>query len=424
MSASIIQIGLESQNRASKLANQDEQHEVGHYLIGVSAPSMILHRPFIERRTSIVSHARRQRALRVGLSLWLSAPALQTLGSTVDNVVATEMKNHRIPGVSIAIIDDGEIRQAKGYGYTDTSATTPVTTNTLFQAGSISKPVAALGALRLVQDGKLSLDDDVNRRLKDWQVPENEFTRHEKVTLRRILSHCAGLTVHGFPGYNAGSRLPTLRHILDGSMPANTASIRVDATPGSLWRYSGGGYTVLQQMIIDVTGKSFPEFMKEAVLAPLQMTASTYEQPLPADQVALAATGHHPNGEAVQGKWHTYPEMAAAGLWTTPSDLARFAIGIQTSLAGKSNPVISPSMTRQMLTVQKANSGLGFEIDRSGKSLRFHHGGIDEGFHAYLFAGAETGRGVVIMINVNDDSGAMSRIMAAVGNEYYGSKAP
>lgn len=268
------------------------------------------------------------------------------------------------------------------------------------------------------------MDEDVNRSLKQWQVPENEFTKDKKVTLRRILSHSTGLPVHGFPGYDAKSRLPTLPQILDGSKPANTAAIRVDVEPGSTWRYSGGGYTVMQQMMIDVTGKSFPELMQEAVLAPLQMTASTYEQPLPAKWVKLAATGYYPNGKAVKGKWHIYPEMAAAGLWTTPSDLARFAIRIQEALASKSNPVISSSMTRQMLTVQKGNSGLGLGLNESGKKLHFFHSGRDEGFDTFLIAGAESGHGVVIMINANDNSGAVNRIVEAGGKQYQWREAP
>jgi CubicO group peptidase (beta-lactamase class C family) len=353
--------------------------------------------------------------LGVGL---LAATLLPALGSGVDNVVAAEMKDHSIVGLSISIIEGGEIRMAKGYGFTDQSAAQPVTTNTLFQAGSVSKPVAALAALRLVEEGKLSLDDDVNRSLKHWRVPTNDFTKEEKVTLRRILSHSAGLTVHGFPGYAAGSPLPTLRQILDGSKPANTVAIRVDLVPGSTWRYSGGGYTVMQQMLIDVTGKSFPELMQETVLTPLKMTASTYEQPLPADRVALAATGYYSPAKAVKGRWHIYPEMAAAGLWTTPSDLARFAISIQEALAGKSNPVISPAMTRQMLTVQKGNDGLGLFLNGSGKTLCFDHGGRDDGFDTLLMADAESGHGVVIMINANDNSGAMNRIAAAVRTDY------
>ena len=366
--------------------------------------------------TSIGSAAR----WRGSAGLWLlAATLLPTFGSTVDDVVATEMNNHGIVGVSVAIIEDGELRTAKGYGFTDKSAATRVTTNTLFQAGSVSKPVAALAALRMVEAGRLSLDGDVNRSLKQWQVPENQFTKDEKVTLRRILSHSAGLTVHGFPGYQADSRLPTLRQILDGSKPANTAAIQVNVVPGSTWRYSGGGYTVMQQMMIDVARKPFPVLMKEAVLAPLQMTASTYEQPLPADRARLAATGYYPNGKEVKGKWHIYPEMAAAGLWTTPSDLARFAIGIQKALAARSILVLSSSMTRRMLTVQKGNDGLGLFLKGSGKKLRFDHGGRDEGFDTLLMADAESGHGVVIMINANDNSGAVNRMVEAVRKEYH-----
>jgi CubicO group peptidase (beta-lactamase class C family) len=357
---------------------------------------------------------------RVGLGLWpRAATLLRTLGSTVDDVVATEMKDHNIVGVSIAIIDDGEIRTAKGYGFAEKSAATRVTTNTLFQAGSVSKPVAALAALRMVEDGRLSLDGDVNRSLKRWQVPENEFTKVEKVTLRRILSHSAGLTVHGFPGYAADSPVPTLLEILDGSQPANTEAIRVDVVPGSTSRYSGGGYTVMQQMMIDVAGKSFPELMREAVLTPLRMTASTYEQPLPANRVTLAATGYDAKGKEIKGKAHIYPEMAAAGLWTTPSDLARFAISIQQALAAKSNPVISSSMTHHMLTVQKGSNGLGLFLNGSGKTLRFEHGGRDEGFATLLLADAESGHGVVIMINANDNSGAVNRMIEAVRKDYH-----
>jgi CubicO group peptidase (beta-lactamase class C family) len=366
------------------------------------------------------SPIQRPTAIVFWLGWWLLASnSLATRAATVNDVVAAEMKEHHITGVSLAVIENGKITKAKGYGFTEENATTPVTTSTLFQAGSVSKPVAAFGALRLVEDRRLSLDEDVNRWLKNWKVPENDFTKDEKVTLRRILSHSAGLTVHGFPGYVVGAPMPTLVEILDGSKPANTAAIRVDVVPGSTSRYSGGGYTVMQQMMIDVTGKPFPELMRQTVLTPLRMAASTYEQPLPKERGAAAATGYYADGKQVEGKWHLYPEMAAAGLWTTASDLARFAIAIQQALAGKSNPVISQSMTRQMLTVQKGNSGLGLGLDGSGKTLRFSHGGRDEGFDTFMMAYAESGQGVVIMINANDNSGAVNRIVDAVSREYH-----
>lgn len=353
------------------------------------------------------------------MSFCLTLALLPCHGDLVDDVIAAEIKDRGISGVSIAIIDKGEIVKAKGYGFTEKAGTNPVTADTLFQAGSVSKPVAALGALKGVEDGRFALDSDVNRSLKQWQVPENEFTKDEKVTLRRILSHSAGLTVHGFPGYPISSRLPTTIQILDGVEPANTAAIRVDVKPGSQWRYSGGGYTVMQQMMTEVTGKPFAEMMKETVLTPLKMTASTYEQPLPKDRVSSAASGYDSGGNAVKGKWHVYPEMAAAGLWSTPSDLARFAISIQQAAAGKSNPVISQAMTREMLTVQKDNFGLGWFLEGKGEARRFSHRGRDEGFDTYLVAGIESGQGLVIMINQNDDTGALMRIFGAVSKKYH-----
>jgi CubicO group peptidase (beta-lactamase class C family) len=226
----------------------------------------------------------------------LCASLLNASADEVDDVIAAQMQQCHIYGLSLAIVQDGKITEAKGYGFTDKTGKTPVTPETLFQAGSVSKSVAAFGALHLVQEGKLSLDADVNTELRTWKVPESEFTKDKKVTLREILSHSAGLTVHGFPGYPVDAAVPTLVEVLDGTKPANTVPIRVDIAPGSLWRYSGGGYTVMQQMVIDATGKSFPGFMNDTVLKPLGMTSSTYEQPLPRAMAAMTAKGYFSDG--------------------------------------------------------------------------------------------------------------------------------
>jgi CubicO group peptidase (beta-lactamase class C family) len=206
-----------------------------------------------------------------------SLPTAATGTDQVDRYIEEQMKRRGIPGLSLAIIQDGKIVKAKGYGFADRDKKTPVTASTLFQAGSISKSVAALGALYLVEQGKLSLDEDVNHRLKTWKVPENSFTREKKVTLRRLLSHTAGLTVHGFPGYAVDRPIPSLVQILDGSKPANTPAIRVDTVPGTHWRYSGGGYTVMQKLMLDVTGTPFPQYLQKSVLGPLGMTESTFK---------------------------------------------------------------------------------------------------------------------------------------------------
>jgi CubicO group peptidase (beta-lactamase class C family) len=329
---------------------------------------------------------------------------------SLDAFIKAQIAQRHIRGLSLAIIKDGKISVARGYGVTDDSSKAPVTTSTLFQAGSISKPVSALGALHLVEAGTLSLDGDVNAKLKSWKVPENRFTTTEKVTLRRLLSHSAGLTVHGFPGYDVSDRVPTVVQVLDGAPPANTPAIRVDTTPGAISRYSGGGFTVMQQMVIDVTGQPFPQFLQKTVLGPIGMTSSSFEQPQPNARAALTAAGYYADGSPVHGRWHVYPEMAAAGLWTTPTDLAKFAIEIQETLAGRGHGIISPAMARQYVTEQKGGTGLGVGVQGAGRSLRFSHGGRDAGFDALLNAGAETGDGLAIMINANDNSRLMGRI--------------
>ncbi len=328
------------------------------------------------------------------------------------------MEKQQIPGLSLAVIQGGKIVKARGYGVTEKGGKTPVTAETLFQAGSVSKSVAAVGALHLVDKGKLSLDEDVNAKLLTWKVPHNELTKEQKVTLRRLLSHTAGLTVHGFPGYARDAQVPTLVQVLDGKKPANTPAIRVDILPGSQWRYSGGGYAVMQKLVIDVTGKPFAEFMQEAVLGPAGMKESTFKQPLPAEKAKLAAAGDYANHTPVHGKWHVYPEMAAAGLWTTPSDLVRFAAAVQGALAGKSTKMLSKRVAQQMVTEEKDHDGLGMFLQGTGKNLRFSHNGRNEGFDTLFVAYAESRRGAAIMINSNENSGSLGRILKAIESEY------
>lgn len=332
--------------------------------------------------------------------------------------LADRMQHYKVPGVSIAVINNGAIEWTRGYGVKAAGTDDRVTTSTLFQAASISKPVTAMGALRLVQEGKLNLDEDVNKELTSWKVPENEFTKEKKVTLREVLSHSAGLTVHGFGGYAAGEPVPTLLQVLNGEKPANSDPIRVDIPPGSKWRYSGGGYVVTQQLIMDVTGKSFPEFMEQTVLRPLQMTNSTYQQPLPEALRTQAASGHGAKGTVIPGKWHTYPEMAPAGLWTTPTDLAKFAIAIQNGKVSKSQTVLSQAMISQMLTRQIDDWGLGLNLEGTGHAARFSHGGANDGYRCSLVAYGEAGIGAVVMTNSDNGGSLAQELLLAIAHEY------
>ncbi|HAP60366.1 MAG TPA: serine hydrolase, partial [Cytophagales bacterium] len=286
--------------------------------------------------------------------------------------IEDRLRELRIPGVSIAVLKDGEIAWARGYGMADSAENRPVTTETLFQAGSISKPMAALRAHQLVEQGMIHLDSNVNQYLTSWHVPDNEFTANEKVTIRRILNHTAGLTVWGFPGYPRGDTIPTVPEILDGL--GNTDSVRVYKEPGGGWQYSGGGYTIMQLMITDLEKRTFPEIMKTEVLTPLGMERSTYENPLPARYHAQAATGYLSDGSPVEGKWVVYPEMAAAGLWTTPSELIMWAKEIQHIERNQQDGLLKVATVNEMLVRNEDDQGLGPVSARH----YYGHGGADE----------------------------------------------
>ena len=326
------------------------------------------------------------------------------------------MRLFHVPGLSVAVFRDFQVSWAKAYGFADEAAGMKATDATLFQAGSVSKPVAAMGALKLVEEGKLSLDKNIDAYLKGWKIPENDLTKKTPVTLEMLLSHTGGLTVHGFPGYAADAKVPTVIEVLDGAAPANSAPIRVDLAPGTQYRYSGGGYTIAQLAMTDVTGQSFPRLLEALVLKPLGMTQSTYDQPLPATLVPKAAAGYYADGKEVPGKRHVYPEMAAAGLWSTPSDLARFGIGLQNILRGKPGP-ISKAMAERMTTAVRDGYGLGLAVaDKDG--AYFSHDGADEGFQTLFIAHKTKGYGVAIMANSDAGFKVMPELLRAIGAEY------
>jgi CubicO group peptidase (beta-lactamase class C family) len=319
----------------------------------------------------------------------------------------------RIPAVSLAVVRGGVLAWAHAWGVATAGRPEPVTPSTLFQAGSVSKPVAALCALRLVAQGRLDLDADVNQHLSSWKVPANHGWQ-PRVTVRQLLSHTAGLTVHGFPGYPPAQPLPSLPEVLDGQ--GNTPPVRVGTIPGLQFSYSGGGYCVLQQLLVDLTGTAFPQLAQELVLGPLGMADSTYQQPLPTRRWTQAARGHRAGGAPVAGGWHAYPEMAAAGLWTTPSDLARFAVAIQQARGGAPGAILPPPLAGELLRPHAPNQrmGLGLRLFGDGAALRFGHDGDDEGFVARLLATAAPGHGVVVMINSDHGPALLGAIVEAV----------
>ncbi len=332
--------------------------------------------------------------------------------------LAERMKYYNINGVSIAVIHNYKVEWARGYGFADVSENRPVTEKTLFQAASISKSLNSVGILKLVQENKLDLDSNINKYLVTWKFPYDEKSNNKKITLTNLLSHTAGLTIHGFPGYEKGSALPTLSQILDGQKPANTEAVRSSAEPGRSVIYSGGGITISQLIVTDITHRPYDVFMQKNVLDPLGMTSSSFTQP-PQKKESLLATGYKADGSEVKGKYHIYPEQAAAGLWTNPSDLCKYIIETQLSYQGKSSKILTSEMTRLRLTPVLEDAALGtFVNSRVTGSLKyFNHTGGNEGFSCIAIGCRDNGEGVVIMTN-SDNGAILEEIANSVATVY------
>lgn len=340
-------------------------------------------------------------------------------GQKVKKMKLSErMPYYMVPGISVAVIDKFQVEWAKGYGVKERGSSDSVTSETLFQAGDISQPAAALAALIFVEKGRLDFDSDVNKFLSSWKIPENKLTRESKATLRKLLNHSAGLAPVEFKGYAEGESLPSLLQILKGEKPANSPALSVSFAPGSRQQHSESGYAVLQQLLIDLGGKPFPAIMEEAVFRPLEMAHSSYEYPLPSGLGENVSTGHGRDGEPVEGKWRIYPEAAAAGLWTTPSDLALFALEITKTGRGESQKVISPRLAREMLTPQFINKGLGVFVDDKDDDINFNLRGRSEGFEAYMIVYPAKGQGAVIMANSNNGSFLINEILRGISVAY------
>ena len=316
---------------------------------------------------------------------------------TLDEIMETA----GVPGVSIAVISDFQVHWAKGYGIADVETSAPVDTDTLFQAASISKSVAAMAVLKAVQDGTFSLDDDINTILTSWELPESRFTLEGPVTPRTLTSHTSGTgDGFGFPGYHPDSPRPTTLQILNGDEPSNVGPVLLERPPMTAFKYSGGAVTMMELALTDAVGKPFPDLLRQSVLGPIGMTRSAYEQPLSSERDHNAARAHDGRGRARNAKWHVYPELAAAGLWTTPTDLAKFAIEVQQSIRGGSNKVLSRTMVQEMVNpVGVGDYGVGFRISKLGQGWYFGHGGSNWGFRATLLAHKVKGYGVAIMTN-------------------------
>ena len=327
----------------------------------------------------------------------LADPDIDVSELSIDEL----LEHFNVPGVSIAVVRDFDIHWAKGYGIADVESGAAVNTETLFQAASISKPVNAMALLKAAEEGRFTIDEDVNKLLSSWQIPESEHTESAFVTPRMLASHTSGLGDGlGFPGYEPEVALPSLPQIFDGAEQSNVGLVSMARPPMTAFHYSGGGVTILQQLLLDTYDMPYAELLQDMVLEPIGMSSSTFQQPLPADRDRNAARAHGISGAAMGPKWHVYPELAAAGLWTTSTDLAKFAIEVQLSYRNHSNKVLTQASTSEMLSpVGVGPFAVGFSLSKRGEGWYFGHGGSNWGFQAQLTAHKVNGYGYAIMTN-------------------------
>lgn len=326
-------------------------------------------------------------------------------GLVIDGKMYTlseRMKHYNVSGLSVAVIDNYQIVWAKGYGYADKKEKRKVTANTLFEPGSISKSLNAVGILRLAQEGKLDLYQDINQYLVNWKFPYDTVSHGKKITTAQLLSHTAGLGVHGFPGYHRDSAIASVTDILDGRTPSNTEAVRSVTEPGGEPRYSGGGILITQQMLTDLTKQRYEQYMYEHVLRPLGMINSSYNQPPSVAQSKNLATGYKSNGDEVPGKYFVYPEKAAAGLWTTPTDICKYILEMQQAYQGKSSKLLNQEMVKLHVTPYKYDVALGTYIQNRNGEKYFVHSASNEGFTGYFLGGLTNGKGVALFVNSED----------------------
>ena len=376
-------------------------------LLGCTEPETLSASP------SAAAESKEANLLKSGL-----AERIRIEGQEVDYQSLEQRQAHYdVPGVSVAFMRNGQLAWTMQSGVKDLTTELAVDENTVFQAGSISKPAFAAVLMKYRQDNSLDLDADVNTLLTSWQLPEHEWTGQDVVSLRRLLSHTAGTTVHGFPGYAAGEPVPTLQQVLEGAFPANTDAVVVDIQPGTQMRYSGGGTTLAQLTLQDEANEPLPTMSQRLLFKPLGMTRSGFDQPISKKLSNNMATPYDGDGAPIKGGAHTYATLAAAGMWSTPSDMLKMASGVRSAYLGQKTDWISQASAQEMLTnntpsIEPPNVGIGFFINMSddGEVLGFGHGGADAGFMSQLYLELDTGNGYAIMTNGNNGRQLISEL--------------
>lgn len=326
------------------------------------------------------------------------------------------MAEDKIPGVSIAFIDNGKISWQKSYGYSNLTDSTKVTPNTIFNGASLSKPVTAMAALHLVDKGMLSLNEDINNKLKDWKVPENKFTEIEKVTLGRLIGHTAGFERYVQSSFFPNEEIPTIKQMLTGEKPSVDPPVSVVYVPGQKQVYSNPGYSVIEKLIEDVTEHDFNVAINELIFEPCGMVQSSFQQPVPKELKNLIATGY--SNDLNPYPYKLFPFKAAGGIWTSPADLGKFLIALLKDYHSNTNIILSKTMAESVF--HKSSERLGFAkiYNQEKEDLLFEHWGSNSGFTCYMVASLNKKQGVVIMTNSDNGTSFLSYVARAVAIEY------
>jgi CubicO group peptidase (beta-lactamase class C family) len=358
----------------------------------------------------------KDRISRVENNLVQSAKVIFADSAVPAHNIRERMQFHKVPAVSIAVIHNGKLEWAKAYGYMDEKQAKPATEATLFQAASLSKSVNALCVVKLAEQGQLSLDQDIRGYLKSWKFPDNEHSEGKPITLRALLSHTAGLGVHGFRGYAYDDKLPSVNTILDGGIPANNDAVKPIRRPGIQMEYSGGGTVITRKILEDMIAPDYAELVKKVVMKPLGMNRSFFGT-APGEGEKNIATAFDASGNALYGGYFRYPELAPDALWTTPTDLSRFIIALQGSLKGASG-FLNPKMAEEMMRPVLDNAGLGVFITEKGGHKYFTHTGANYGYRSFMIGGIDNGEGIVILTNSENGEALYSEIINSVAKVY------
>jgi CubicO group peptidase (beta-lactamase class C family) len=339
----------------------------------------------------------------------------QVVKQSVENL----MKKYKVPGLRIVFVDKGKFSWSKSYGYANLADSIKVNEKTVFTGASLGKPITTIAALKLVELGVLDLDEDVNEKLKGWKVPINEFTKKEKVTLRRLIGHTSGFNRYYGPNYMPYETLPTIEQTLRGEKPSKHPAAKLVAVPGEKYVYSNPGYLILEKLIEDVTNKKFENVIDELVFKPSEMKTSSFVQPIPERLLTTKATGYSENLQPQPYNIITY--KAAGGIWTTPDDLARFTYTLLNDHYNGSNKLISQNMTNKVFNSGGNLKKLGFTLlnwKRNSDDIAFRHTGQNYGFTSVIFGSVKKEQAVIIMANGVNTQDVFGHIQRAVAEEY------